>query len=80
MIDLGTLGGLHERDHQLHAYCARCVRWSVLDLEAMVRLGQGDRRLPIRVRCATCGSCGELQVRPPMPLWTNTRGWIAATD
>jgi hypothetical protein len=78
MIDLGSIAGLHAHDHQLHAHCAPCDRWSILDLEAMVRRGQGGRRLPIRVCCSKCGAPGDLQVRPPMPQWTNTSGWIAA--
>jgi hypothetical protein len=27
MIDLGSIAGLHSRNHQLHAYCPRCDRW-----------------------------------------------------
>ena len=78
MIDLGSIAGLHEHDHELRAYCAKCARWSVIDLEALVRAGQGDRRLPLRVRCSVCGEPGQLQVRPPMPAWTNTNGWMSA--
>jgi len=77
MIDLGTLAGLHERQHELRAYCVTCDRWSVLDLERMVRGGHGERRLPIRVRCRACGEPGQLQVRAPMPRWTNANGWMA---
>jgi hypothetical protein len=29
MIDLGTIAGLHAHDHELHAYCLTCNRWSV---------------------------------------------------
>jgi hypothetical protein len=76
MIDLGTIGGLYEREHELHAYCGTCDRWAVLDLGAMVRAGQGDRRLPLKVRCRWCGAAGTLQVRPPMPERSST-GWIA---
>lgn len=76
MIDLGALAGLHERQHELHAYCSTCDRWSVLDLGRMVRDGHGDCRLPIKVRCRICGKPGQLQVRAPMPTWTNSRGWM----
>jgi ribosomal protein L37E len=76
MIDLGSIAGLHDRTHELHAYCHRCDRWSVLDLEAMVRRGFGARRLPLTVRCLRCGEVGTLQVRPPMPARSPT-GWIA---
>jgi hypothetical protein len=27
MIDLGTLAGLHDYGHELHAYCLHCDRW-----------------------------------------------------
>jgi hypothetical protein len=77
MIDLGSNAGLHERQHELHAYCVTCDRWSVLDLDRMVRDGHGERRLPIRVRCQVCGEPGQPQVRAPMPTWTNANGWIA---
>jgi hypothetical protein len=70
MIDLGTLAGLYQHDHELHAYCLHCDRWGVLDLERMVLTGQGSTRLPLAVRCQDCGERGTLQVRPPMP----TRG------
>ena len=76
MIDLGSIAGLHQREHELHAYCARCDRWRALDLGAMVRRGLGERRLPLTVRCLRCGEEGMLQVRPPMPARSST-GWIA---
>jgi hypothetical protein len=70
------LGGLHEHGHELHAYCPTCDRWAALDLEAMVNAGQGDRRLPISVRCRWCGAEGQLQVRLPMPS-RSPAVWIA---
>jgi hypothetical protein len=76
MIDLGTLAGLRAHAHELHAYCLGCDRWSALDLERMIRNGHGGRRLPIAVRCRVCGTTGQLQVRPPMPVWTNANGWL----
>jgi hypothetical protein len=76
MIDLGSLAGLHARQHELHAYCVHCDRWEVLDLARLVASGLGARRLPLRVRCRRCGSSGLLQVRPPMPARAVT-GWIA---
>ena len=76
MIDLGTIAGLHENRHELHAFCPRCRRWSVLDLAAMIQAGQGSRRLPITVRCRLCGEIGELQVRPPMPQ-RHSAGWVS---
>lgn len=75
MIDLGTIDGLHEHGHELHAYCPRCDRWAALDLGSMIRDGQGARRLPLRLRCRWCGAIGQLQVRPPMPAWGNANGW-----
>jgi hypothetical protein len=75
MIDLGCIAGLHDRNHELHAYCCRCNRWQVLDLARMVRQGKGSMRLPLRVRCLGCGNAGQLQVRPPMPA-RGAVGWI----
>ena len=77
MIDLGSIGGLYERQRELHAYCHRCDRCRALDLEAMVRLGLGSKRLPLHVRCRVCGEPGQLQVRPPMPQWGNQTGWMS---
>jgi RNase P subunit RPR2 len=76
MIDLGSIAGLHEHDHELRAYCLRCDRWAVLPLANLVSLGKGSLRMPITVRCQQCGERGQLQVRPPMPAWTNTNGWM----
>jgi hypothetical protein len=76
MIDLGSLAGLHARQHELHAYCPTCDRWSVLPLATMIEAGMGDRRLPLRVRCRWCATAGRIQVRPPMPARSAT-GWIA---
>jgi len=76
MIDLGSLASLHAHDHQLHVYCTRCDRWALLDLDAMVRRGLGDRRLPLTARCRQCGQAGQLQVRPPMPT-RSSAGWIS---
>ena len=76
MIDLGSIAGLYERSHELHAFCHRCDRWRVLDLERMVLAGRGSMRLPLKVRCRDCGEVGQLQVRPPMPSRSST-GWIA---
>jgi len=44
MIDLGTLAGLHEHDHQLAAYCPRCDRWRVLPLGEWDSQGKGASR------------------------------------
>lgn len=50
MIDAGSIAGLRERQHELHACCCRCDRWYVIDLERMVRDGYGTRRLPRTAR------------------------------
>jgi hypothetical protein len=76
MIDLGSIAGLHERQHELHVYCARCDRWAQLPLAQLVADGHGARRLPLRVTCRRCASVGKLQVRPPMPQRSST-GWIS---
>jgi len=64
VIDRGTLAGHHRYQHHLAAYCQGCDRWALLDLAAMINAGHGERRLPITVRCQTCGEVGRLQVRP----------------
>jgi hypothetical protein len=46
------------------AFCPRCERWSVIDLEGMIRAGYGERRLPITVRCKESGGEGQPHVRP----------------
>ena len=76
MIDLGSIAGLHQRQHELHAYCSTYDCWSVIDLKQMIRDGHGDRRLPIPVRCQVCGESGQFQVQAPMPTCTNSRGWM----
>lgn len=43
MIDLGTLGGLHQHHHELAAYCPQCDRWHVLPLAEMVAAGADTR-------------------------------------
>ena len=75
MIDLGSIAGLHSRNHQLHAYCPTCDRWAVLPLAEMIAAGQGSRRLPLSVRCRWCGTVGRLQVRPPVPT-RGPGGWM----
>lgn len=75
MIDLGTLAGLLEHEHQLAAYCLRCDRWRVLPLAELVAAGHGARRLPLVVRCQSCGEAGRLQVRPPVPT-RGPGGWM----
>jgi hypothetical protein len=76
MIDLGNIAGLHAHDHQVAAYCPRCDVWRVLPLGEWVRQDKGSPRLPLRARYQDCGEVRQLQVRPPMPPWTNTNGWI----
>jgi NAD-dependent SIR2 family protein deacetylase len=75
MIDLGSIAGLHAHGHQLAAYCARCDRWSLLDLSGMIREGRGELRLPVRTTCRDCGAAGNLQVRPPVPT-RGRGGWM----
>ena len=47
--------------------------------DQMVRAGQGERRLPLCVRCRDCGEQGRVQVRPPAPT-RSTSGWIAPVN
>ncbi len=74
MIDLGTLAGLREHDHKLHAHCPRCEGWVVLPLAELVTQGKGPLRLPVRVRCRDCGKPRNLQVRPPITVRCSLRG------
>jgi hypothetical protein len=67
MIDLGSLEGLHEHQHEVHCYCSKCERWRVLDLQRLIAIGEGGTRLPLRVRCLRCRQLGQAQIRPPMP-------------
>ena len=76
MIDLGSIAGLHEHRHELHAYCQRCDRWSILPLADLVASGRGSSRLPLTVRCRDCHEIGRLQVRPPMPTHPRSVGWM----
>ena len=76
MIDLGSIAGLHQHNHELHAYCVACDRWAVLDLAAMIDAGHGERRLPMTVRCEICGEVGRLRVRPPVPTRAGSVGWV----
>jgi hypothetical protein len=44
-IRLDTLRALREHDHQLAAYCSRCQRWAVLDLERLIAEGRGEQSI-----------------------------------
>jgi RNase P subunit RPR2 len=78
MIDLGSITGLHEHEHEHRAYCPRCDRWAVLPLAELVSQGKGSLRSPINLRCQGCGERGRLQVRPPMPTHPRSVGWMEA--
>jgi hypothetical protein len=77
MIDVDSIAGLRERQHELHPCCCRCDRWYVIDLERMVRDGYGTLRLPRTARRQKCGEVGQPQVRPPRAVRSST-AWIAA--
>ena len=40
------------------------------------QLREASPALPITVRCQQCGQIGRIQVRPPMPAWTNAARWM----
>jgi hypothetical protein len=44
VIRLGTFRALREHEHQLSAYCPKCRRWAVLDLERLIAEGRLLRR------------------------------------
>ena len=79
MISLGTLRGLHDHDHQLHAYCPKCARWVELNLAHLIARGMGYKAVPFRVRCLRCGERGVAQLRPPLPKHSVANGWIMPT-
>ena len=78
MIDLGSIGGLHARQHEVHAYCPRCDRWAVLPLAQMVTNSQGERRLPIRGRCRWCLAVGLVAGATADANHGTSGGWIHA--
>jgi hypothetical protein len=55
MIDLGSIAGLHEHNHELRAYCPRCDRWAVLPLAALANWGKEAMDLQIMGKCRACG-------------------------
>jgi len=59
-----ALPDCNEHGHQLACCCVRCDRRALLNLEAMIDAGHGERRLPITLCCQVCGEVGRLQVRP----------------
>jgi hypothetical protein len=54
---------LRTDEHQLHAYCHCCNRWSALRVDAMLRQWRGLEHVPSVVPCADCGELGILKVR-----------------
>ena len=76
MINLGSIRGLHEHQHEVHCYCATCERWHALDLERLISIDKGGTRLPLKVRCLRCREYGQVQIRPPMPRFDNSNGWV----
>jgi len=58
-----TIKELHDRTHQLHAYCPVCDRWKLLDLDDMLARWCGLEQPPSEVQCSDCGHFGLLRVR-----------------
>jgi phage terminase large subunit GpA-like protein len=58
-----TIERLHERTHQLHAYCPVCDRWKLLNLDDMLARWHGLEQPPTEVQCSDCGHFGLLRVR-----------------
>jgi len=66
MIRLDTIRSLYEHEHQLWAHCPACRRWAALNLERMIREGQGELvTIGRKPRCQICGTRGVWQLRPP---------------
>jgi hypothetical protein len=69
-VVLDTFAACLRHRHALRAFCPGCRRWALIDLAALVREGQGGRRLVgCRLRCCVCGGAGALQLCAPMPGW-----------
>lgn len=65
-LTLDTVAKFHAAHHRLAVHCPGCFRWSELDLAAMIKRGEGDRRFAnMKPRCTVCGGPGKWQVRPP---------------
>jgi hypothetical protein len=54
---------LRADEHQLHAYCHYCDRWSALSVDEMSLQWRGLEHVPSVIRCADCGEFGILKVR-----------------
>ena len=54
---------LRAGEHQLHAYCHCCNRWSALSVDAMLPQWHGLEHVPSVVPCADCGEFGILKIR-----------------
>jgi len=50
MVDLSSIAGLHERQHEMRCYCAKCHRWRTLDLRSLISRGRGNQRVPFAMR------------------------------
>ena len=54
---------LRAGEHQLHAYCHCCNRWSALSVDEMLLQWRDLEHVPSVVPCADCGEFGMLKVR-----------------
>ena len=69
MIDLGSIAGLHEHDHQLAAYCPRCDAWRLLPLGEWISQGKGSLRLRMPQKGPTndfIGGEGGIRTHDPL--------------
>ena len=57
---------LRAGEHQLHAYCHCCNRWSALGVDEMLVQWRDLEHVPSVVPCADCGEFGMLKVRNRM--------------
>jgi hypothetical protein len=62
-MDQITIDTLRADDHQLHAYCHYCNRWSALGVNEMKLQWRDLEHVPAVVPCADCGELGILKVR-----------------
>ena len=54
---------LRAGEHQLHAYCHHCDRWSARNIAEMLPQWRDLEHVPAVVPCADCGELGMLKVR-----------------
>jgi len=69
-VTIVTLEDCLRYHHQVSVFCPRCRHWAELNVARLCARGRGTRPLAsLRARCRLCGAPGEVQVKPPAPVW-----------